>query len=185
MIHSIIPSFKKNLDDSQHHSFLPSFFVLVHLEVTLCSSRDIEIQELHQTLSFGFLSLFLFFIFLFYFLFLRCLSLTETVRLQSVRLHQEVHRPQLKTVHWPEFYANKKHKGDGCKKEDPDQVNVFIYYGDKDPDQLRVIYLYITETDKETLTVRPEIVIRSRSEILIRSEYYIYVLCRQTGKPCL
>ena len=94
-------------------------------------------------------------------------------------------RKHVKTMHWPEFYANKKHKGDGCKKEDPDQVNVFIYYGDKDPDQLRVIYLYIIETDKETLTVRSEIVIRSRSEILMRSEYYIYVLCRQTGKPCL
>lgn len=31
-------------------------------------------------------------------------------------------RKHVKTVHGPEFYANKKHKGDGCKKEDPDQV---------------------------------------------------------------
>ena len=62
---------------------------------------------------------------------------------------------------------------------------LYIMETDKDPDQLRVIYLCIIDTDKETLTVRPEIVIRSRSEILIRSEYYIYVLCRQTGKPCL
>ncbi|PVD37172.1 hypothetical protein C0Q70_04167 [Pomacea canaliculata] len=30
-------------------------------------------------------------------------------------------RKHVKTVHGPEFYANKKHKGDGCKKEDPDQ----------------------------------------------------------------
>ena len=32
-------------------------------------------------------------------------------------------RKHVKTVHGPEFYANKKHKGDGCKKEDPDQVS--------------------------------------------------------------
>jgi len=36
-------------------------------------------------------------------------------------------RKHVKTVHGPEFYANKKHKGEGptCKqerKEDPDQV---------------------------------------------------------------
>ncbi|KAL8604263.1 hypothetical protein ACOMHN_023633 [Nucella lapillus] len=30
-------------------------------------------------------------------------------------------RKHVKTVHGPDFYANKKHKGDGCKKEDPDQ----------------------------------------------------------------
>lgn len=33
-------------------------------------------------------------------------------------------RKHVKTVHGPEFYANKKHKGDGCKKEDPDQVKL-------------------------------------------------------------
>ena len=95
-------------------------------------------------------------------------------------------RKHVKTVHGPEFYANKKHKGDGCKKEDPDQVRVmYLYIMETKILISSVIYLCIIETDKETLTVRPEIVIRSRSEILIRSEYYIDVLCRQTGKPCL
>ena len=122
MIHSFIPS------------FLPSFFVLVHLEVTLCSSKDIETQGQYQTLSFGFSSS-SFFFFLSFFKFLvvflsqkpyACKASGCTKRYtdpSSLRKH-------VKTVHGPEFYANKKHKGDGCKKEDPDQV--------------RVLYLYIT-----------------------------------------
>ena len=63
--YSFVHCFKKNIDDSQHYSFLPSFFVLVHLEVTLCSSRDIEIQELYQTLLFGFYLLLVCFLLLF------------------------------------------------------------------------------------------------------------------------
>ncbi|KAL8608069.1 hypothetical protein ACOMHN_023885 [Nucella lapillus] len=30
-------------------------------------------------------------------------------------------RKHVKTVHGPDFYANKKHKGEGCKQEEPDQ----------------------------------------------------------------